>query len=97
MEQKYEGVFIIKNGNQETIEKIIEAIENILKNNKCEVFKREKLGIKKLAYSIGGEKQGYYYLVNFKADKNKKSANKVEEKINTIEEILRHIIVEVDE
>lgn len=98
MENKYEAVFIIKNpDDEENIKKNCKKIENIIKENNFNIFKTEKIGKKKLAYDIKGEKYGYYLLLNFETKETKpNSLDKVNIGINTIEDVIKHIILKLE-
>lgn len=99
MEKKYEAIFIIRNlKEQQELKYTIERINNMIISEGCEIFKKEEMGLKKLAYEIKGTKEGYYYLVNFKDTNNKKDVSgRVSVKINTLEEVLKHIILKMED
>ncbi len=65
----YESIFIIdaKLGEEER-EKAIVGIEAVIDKNKGKVGKRESWGKKNLAYEIKGRKEGFYFVVNFRAE-----------------------------
>lgn len=60
-EYKFESVIIIK---PEIEEKAIAAIVAEV-NKKVKNLKVEEIGLKKLAYEVKGNKEGYYLLFNF--------------------------------
>jgi len=95
METKYDAIFIIK--NDDNIENIISTINYFVKEN-CIILKKEKIGLKRLAYEIKGEKQGYYYFINFKTLTNQDNiVNKIKENINTIHNVIKYQIIKNDE
>ena len=32
----------------------------------CDIFHKDKMGVRRLAYEVKHEKEGFYYLINFK-------------------------------
>lgn len=97
MERKYDAVFIIKN-DDEIINDIITTINYLVEEENCKIIKKEKIGIKKLAYEIKGEKQGYYYFINFKTLSDKDNIiNTIRAKMNTIHEIIKYQIIRNEE
>lgn len=99
MNEKYEAIFIIKNYDDiKKVENTIEKINLIINENECEIIKNEKMGIRRLAYEIKGEKRGYYYLINFKVSGEKNNhVNKIKIGINTLEEVIKYIVIPIDE
>lgn len=96
--QKYEAIFIIKiDTNQEKQKEIINELNDIIESENCEIYYQEEKGMYNLAYEVKGEKKGYYYYVNFKKldDKNLEEG-KIAMKVNTIEEILKNIILKLE-
>ncbi len=99
MEVKYESVFILKPDlKEEKTKEILDTINNIIKSENGKSYYMEALGEKILAYTIKGQTKGFYYVINFKcSDDIKNIDKKISIKINTIEEIIKHIIVKKDE
>ncbi len=65
---KYESVIIIEpNLDEEEIDNIIQKVRDIIEENGS-VTKVEKMGMKKLAYEIRKNKEGYYIVIYFEAD-----------------------------
>ena len=99
MKQKYEAIFIIRcNEDSKKLEETIEKINNIVISNSFNIYYKEKKGEKKLAYEVKGEKEGVYYYIKFET--SEKINNKLEEiktKINTIEDVLKYIIIKLSE
>ena len=81
---KYEMMFIVKSSTDEAnVKKIAGEIEKTAKENKAKVSNFKELGLKKLAYPIKKEINGYYYVMNFEISIN--------------ENILRHLIIKEGE
>ena len=95
MNEKYESVFIIKEDCNK--KNIISEIDKIITTQKAKISRTDELGLKKLAYEIRKNKNGYYYVVYFEIANNNNQIVKIQKQINTIEEILKFIIVKVDE
>ncbi len=65
---KYESVIIIKPSlDEEEINNITQKVKDIIEENGS-VTKVEKMGMKKLAYEIKKNKEGYYIIIYFEAD-----------------------------
>lgn len=94
MNEKYESVFIIKEDCNK--KNIISEIDKIITTQKAKISRTDELGLKKLAYEIRKNKNGYYYVVYFEIANNNNQIVKIQKHINTIEEILKFIIVKVD-
>ena len=90
--KKYEISFIVRPDlEKEAVEKIAKEYENVLVKNKANILSSKELGQKELAYTIKGQKTGFYYLVNVESE-----SEAIDEfnRLATIDEnILRHIII----
>lgn len=98
MNETYEAVFLIKDyKDTEKMKGIMKKIDEIVFAEGHEIYNRQDYGIKRLAYDIGKEKMAYYYVINFRDISNKRNARaKVERNINTMEEVLKFIIIRND-
>lgn len=95
MDIKYEAIFIIKDDEDE-VKNAIEDINNIVIAEGAKVYKPETIGKKKMAYEVKGYREGYYYLIQFELDESKeKSVKKMSNKINTLENVLKHLIIKL--
>ncbi|MCM8792126.1 MAG: 30S ribosomal protein S6 [Candidatus Omnitrophica bacterium] len=95
MINRYEAMFILKvNLGEGKTKELLHYINDVILRNKGEIISS---GIwqenKKLAYSIKKEKEGTYYLVNFKVDSSLISAMQQEYKLN--ENILRFMFIKL--
>ena len=96
--RKYEGIFIIKNTeDSKKIEEIINIINNMIISEYCDIFYKEKLGVRNLAYEVKGHKKGYFYYIKFKVPDSLRDTRKISIKINTLEEVIKHIIIKLEE
>ena len=93
---KYEMMFIVKSQSEEKgVKDVVSAVEKILKDNKAKIIESKDLGLKKLAYPIKKEINGYYELINFEVAKD--AISEIKRKISINESILRHLIVKNEE
>ena len=92
---KYETVVIIRSKeSEETRKEILEKIKNFI-NKKGKVESIEELGLKKLAYEIKGNKEAYYYLINFEMEPD--GIYELERFFRITEEIIKFIVVRKDD
>lgn len=94
--KKYEIMFIVK-ATQESadVKKTAENAKNILTSQKANVTEFKELGEKKLAYPIKKELNGYYYVIQVEA--NNEAITEFDRKVKLDENILRHLIIRLDE
>lgn len=82
--KKYENVYILKGSLTE--EQAMKEIEKIIKYfDKVKIFENKEAlngyqGLKRLAYTVKGEKTGYYYITSFEG---------IEKQVTDIENNLR--------
>lgn len=92
---KYESVIIIKpNLKEGEIESIVTGITDLINEN-GEVTKVEKMGVKKLAYEIQKNKEGYYIIFYFEV--RSEFIVELERHYRINENILKFITVKHDE
>lgn len=92
---KYESVIIIKpNLDEEEIKNIIQKVKDIIKQNGT-VTQVDKMGIKKLAYEISKNKEGYYVVIYFEADPS--IISELERYYRITENIIKFITVKKDD
>ncbi len=64
--RRYETIFIIRpNAGEEEITAMIDKVTDIIGNDGGTVIKVDKWGLKKLAYLIKKQSQGYYVYIDF--------------------------------
>ena len=94
--KKYEVMFIVKSAQESAdIKKCAESMKTIVTDNKGKVVEFNELGEKKLAYPIKKEMNGYYYVMQVEA--NKEAITEFDRKVKLDENILRHLIIRLDE
>ena len=93
---KYEMMFIVKSqGEEKDVKSVFSDVEKILKDNNAKISESKDLGLKKLAYPIKKEINGYYGLITF--DVASEAIAEIKRKISINESILRHLIVKKEE
>ena len=93
---KYELMYII--GSQVSdneIPKVTDEVKKFIEDPGGAIEKQEDLGKKKLAYPIKKARVGNYVVVNFSAPSDK--AYDIEHRLRTSENIIRHLILNMDE
>lgn len=92
---KYESVIIIKpNLDEEEIDNITQKVKEIIEDDGA-VTKVEKMGVKKLAYEIQKNKEGYYIVIYFEADPS--IISEIERYYRITEDIMKFITVRKDD
>ena len=91
---KYEMLYILKADlSDEAKDAVIAKFENIVKSAGGEVEKIDKQGVKKLAYEIDYQSEGFYVLMTFSCDA--KLIAEIDRVANITEEMLRRIVVKL--
>jgi small subunit ribosomal protein S6 len=81
--------------SDDEIPKITDEVKKYIETEAGIIEKHEEPGKKKLAYLIKKNRTGHYVLVNFDAPSDR--LNEIEHKIRTNQNIIRHLITNVDE
>ncbi len=93
--RKYEVMYIIRpNIDDESRKALNERFSKILTDNGAEILEEKDWGKRRFAYEINDFRDGYYYIINFKAEPAAVQEFDRLAKIN--EDILRHLIVKED-
>ena len=93
---KYEMMFIVKaTMESDAVKKTADTIKKVVTDCGGKVVEFKELGEKKLAYPIKKELNGYYFLMQFEATKEVET--ELSRKAGLDENILRHLIVRLDE
>lgn len=93
---KYEMMFIVKaTMDSENVKATAESVKKLVTDLKGNVVEYKELGEKKLAYPIKKELNGYYFLMQFEADKDIEA--EINRKARLDENVLRHLIIKLDE
>ena len=93
---KYEMMFIVKATMEaEQVKATAEGIKKVAEDTGAKVVDYKELGEKKLAYPIKKELNGYYFVMQLEASKEAES--EIDRKTALDENVLRHLIVKLDE
>ena len=88
----YELLYIVDAGlADEKREELIAKVKSLVESNKGEAEEPEKWGVRKYAYPIAYKTEGYYVLMNFKADVNVPKV--LDAQLRITDGIVRHMIV----
>ena len=94
--KNYEVMYIVRTDVEEEARKeLIERFNNILTENGATVEEVDEMGSRRLAYEIDDYRDGYYVVVNFKADEN--AVNEFDRQAKFSDDIIRHMVVRLDE
>ena len=93
---KYEIMFIVKATMESAnVKKCAETYKKLISDLKGKVVEYKELGSKKLAYPIKKELNGYYFVMQVEADKD--IIHEFDRKIHLDENVLRYLIIRLDE
>ena len=93
--RKYETLFILRPSiEEEKKNELLEKFKGIIAAD-GEVEKVEEWGNRKLAYEIEKLREGYYVLVNFKA--NTDLPKELERNFKIADDVIRYIIVNLED
>ena len=88
----YETAFILTPVLSEPqMKEAVDKFENLLTKNGATILNREEWGLKKLAYPINYEADGYYVLINFSSEESFPA--ELDRVINITDGVLRSMIV----
>ena len=91
----YELMFIVDSTLEDSAkEQAVETVKGIIADN-GEIVKADIWGMKRLAYPINKKNEGYYALVEFKADKD--FPKELDRRLKISDNIIRHMIINKDE
>lgn len=92
---KYESVVIINSNTEEQgIKALIQKFSDLI-NSDGKVESVEELGLKKLAYEIKKQKEGYYIIIKFEA--NPTLIAELERIYRIADEVIKFIVVKEEE
>ena len=95
--RKYEVMFVVRPDlESENIKKVAENMKEVLVSCGAKVLDVKEMGQRDLAYEVKKYHKGYYYLITIEAETS--DATKEFDRLALIsEDIIRHLIVRVDE
>ena len=94
--RKYEAMVIVRPEiNDGDVQKLADRYKGVIEENGGTVEKAGKWEKRKLAYEIGGYREGNYVLLNFEAEA--KVPAELNRQMHINEDILRHRIFKLDD
>ena len=95
--RKYEIMFIVKPDLEEgTIKEVFESMKGVLESNKAKILDTKDMGQRELAYEIKKYKNGYYFYFLIE-EENAEAINEFDRLALINENIIRHLVVRIDE
>ncbi len=94
---KYEIMFIVKPDLEEAnIKSVLDSMKSVIESKNAKILEVKEMGQRELAYEINNYKTGYYFLIVLESSNN--DATVEFDRVALINEnIIRHLIVKVDE
>lgn len=94
---KYEIMFIVKPDLEESnIKSVVDSMKSVVESKNAKILEVKEMGQRELAYEINKYKMGYYFLFVIESDNN--DAISEFDRVALINEnIIRHLIVKVEE
>ncbi|MGI6098058.1 MAG: 30S ribosomal protein S6 [Dethiobacteria bacterium] len=94
--QKYEVMFILHAKlEEEQREEAVARFKAYVEDNGGAVSEIDQWGMRRLAYEIEDEREGYYVVMNFEGDN--KVLQELERRFKLSENVLRYLISKVEE
>ncbi|HIT38342.1 MAG TPA: 30S ribosomal protein S6 [Candidatus Onthousia faecipullorum] len=92
----YEIMFIVKPDLDEAaIKKEAENLKKVLTDRKCKINEEKAMGQKELAYEMNKYKNGYYFL--YVVEANNEAISEFDRLARLSENILRHLVIKLDD
>jgi len=92
----YEELFIVKpDAAEEEIEQVVEQVRQVITSQGGAIDKLEKWGIRKLAYRVQKQHEGFYVLVQFSS--SPETVKEIERRLRVSDLVLKFITVRIDE
>ena len=92
----YEELFIVKPAAaEEEIEQVVEQVRQVITSQGGAIDKLEKWGIRKLAYRVQKQHEGFYVLVQFSS--SPETVKEIERRLRVSDLVLKFITVRIDE
>jgi small subunit ribosomal protein S6 len=95
--RKYEIMFIVKPDLEEgAIKNVFDSMKGVLEGKKAKILEEKEMGQRELAYEINKYKNGYYFYFLIE-EENAEAINEFDRLALINENIIRHLIVRVEE
>jgi small subunit ribosomal protein S6 len=92
----YEELFIVKpDAAEEEIEQVVEQVRGVIESGGGVVDKLDKWGLRKLAYRVRKQHEGYYVLFQFSS--SPEAVKEIERRLRVSDLVLKFITVRIDE
>jgi len=92
----YEVTYIVRPNLEEAdFDQRVDAIAEQLKSKGAEVGEIEKMGKRRLAYEIDDTREDYYVVMKFKSEPA--AAKELERQMRLAEDIMRHLLINLNE
>jgi len=92
----YEELFVVKpDAAEEEIEQVVEQVRQVITSQGGAVDKLEKWGIRKLAYRVQKQHEGFYVLFQFSS--SPETVKEIERRLRVSDLVLKFITVRIDE
>jgi small subunit ribosomal protein S6 len=93
----YEILYIIRpNIDEDAKTALVERFDSILKDQGAEITESKDWEKRRLAYEIGGFREGIYHIVNVSAPSSTEALNEFDRLAKINDDILRHMIVKLE-
>ena len=94
--RRYETIFILRpSQNEEEINAIIDNTESIITADQGKIIELDRWGMRKLAYPIKKEVQGFYVYIDYTSAPE--AVSEIERKFRIDDSILRYMTVKTDD
>ena len=95
--RKYEIMFIVKPDLEEgAIKSVFDSMKGVLEGKKAKILEEKEMGQRELAYEINKYKNGYYFYFLIE-EENAEAINEFDRLALINENIIRHLVVRVEE
>jgi len=94
--RKYEIIFVVRPDiPEEELDKLITQMEGVVTGAGGKLEKTEKMGRRRLAYRIGGHREGFYVL--FFVEGSGDTVKEFERRLKVTDSVIKYLAVRVDE
>ena len=92
---KYESIFIVDSSlGEEAVKATVEKVKALVEEH-ATLDGIDEWGIRKLAYEVRKQKEGYFTLINFAADPD--FPKELERRYRITDEIIKYLIIKKDD
>lgn len=92
---KYEVMFVVSVADEDSIQAAIKTVQDTITRCGGTIDKTDEWGKRYLAYEVKHQTEGYYVIVDFQTEPSQIA--ELDRVIKIHEEIIRHIIVKLDD